>query len=87
MYLVALCLACIIAGIASVFIGIGIGCLLVGWPSRQEKGTHCTKGASDEQTHAISIAQKRGGCTALAHVRPQLSDDRMDQLRTDRRMR
>ena len=30
-YLIALCIACIVAGIASVFIGIGIGFYLVRW--------------------------------------------------------
>ncbi|MGY3534358.1 hypothetical protein [Bradyrhizobium sp. USDA 4452] len=54
--------------------------------SSKEKGETYQE-TQDEQTHANSIAKKRDGCTALAHVRPQLSDDRMDQLRTDRRMR
>jgi hypothetical protein len=56
-------------------------------PTTKEKGTHSNKGASDEHTHAITIAQERGGCNALAHVRPQPSDDRMDKLCNDRRMR
>ena len=56
-------------------------------PTTKEKGTHSNKGASDEHTHAITIAQERGGCNALVHVRPEPSDDRMDKLSNDRRMR
>ena len=38
-------------------------------------------------SQAQSITQLRGDCSALAHVRPQPSDDRMDKLCNDRRMR
>src|SRR5690348_9266504 len=44
------------------------------------------QGSSDEHTHAITIAQERGDCSALAHVRPQPSHDRRDQFCNDRRM-